>query len=1102
MFDFLSRQHPGNTIQRPEFSGCFRRGAGITGVIVILHAAALSTFTLWAQGGVVSAWQSEGLSQQTGIKTAQEITSYLTAGQKHSYQVTIPSGCFSRLIIQPGDFAVRFAIYDPKGQLTREGRSRSFGPTPVSWKASIDGNYRVEIFSPEGAGQGGKYTIRFEETRAAESNDETRIALELIVTEAELLSEKQSSESNRRAIEKYVEALTGWRRLGDRREEIFTLISLGRVLYYSGENQRALEHFQNALENSQLLNDKDGIAEAHYNTANIQADFGNLLTARENFEKALGLWQSLNRLRGQARCKITLAVIATQLGETQRAIDLYRQALEINRGIGAKIGEATALNGLGYAYLETGDDPNAIDYAEQALAIFEKMGALVLQMMAHTTIGQAHSKLGNTQKALTHATRSLELGKQIGDPRLKAIALDQLGTIYQSIGDRPKALSHYEDSLRLSREARNRAHEATMLNRIGFIHELNGDRQKALAHYREALPISRETENRAEVINSLHNIARAERDLGSLTEARAEIETAITLIESTREQFASRQLRESYFATAQKSYSLYIDVLMLLHKQRPDEGLNTLALQVSEKARARSFREMLVEARADLRKDVPPQLFERERSLQKDLNTKAARQQEMLSSPHSQEDAERAARELRAIEIEYDETQRQIKQAAPRYAALTQPQPLSGEEIRRQLLDDQTALLEYALGDDRSYLWMVTPQKIISYELPPRSVIENAAKRACAFLVTRQTLSASDPKSYERALAGAKKADEQYWVEAKALSRMLISPVAAELKGQRLIIVSDGALQHLPFGALPLPSEARDKSGANGPARQAPEPLTPMIANHEIITLPSASMLAELRNESGDRRPASKTIAVIANPVFSLQDGRFTGDKRQESKQSPHSGAAADLSRAWQSGAGGGDIPQLYFSDMEGSEIIKLVAPESRLLATGFDASRSLIESQLLGDYRIIHFATHGLLNSDHPELSGLILSLYAPSGAKVDGFLRMHEIYNLRLSADLVVLSACQTGVGKEIKGEGLVALTRGFMYAGARRVVASLWKVDDASTAALMQDFYRCLIKEGRSPADALRQAQLKIMKRNQRWSSPYYWAAFILQGEYRTL
>jgi CHAT domain-containing protein len=1100
MLEFVRRQKPHNINQWTELMDSLQKSFYIARMIILFLVTGISVFALWPQVDASSYAGSKRSIQDGEILTGQEVSGNLAIGQKHSYRVTVSSGHFSRLVIQPGDFALSFAIYDPNGKLCRDGRSRSFGPTPISWKAQITGKYLVEISCFDGPKQGGKYAIRLEESRDAEPNDETRIVSEIAVSEAKSLSAKQVPESNSLAIEKYTQALAGWRRLGDRREEAFTLICLGKVFYYSGENQRALGYFQQSLEISQSLNDKEGIAEAHHNDANIQSDLGRLQTAREKFEKAAVLWRSLNRQRGQASCNIALAVIAVQMSEQQRAVDLYRQALTINRGIGNKIGEVRALNGLGYVYSETGDYANAIDYAEQALAIAEKISALVPQKIAHTTIGQAYERLGDTNKAMSHAARELKLSKKIGDPRLEAYALNQLGTIYESVGDRPKALRHYKGSLKLSREAQNRVYEAAMLNRIGFIYELNGNRQKALAYYSEALPISRETKNRAEEINALHHIARAQRDLGSLAEARAEVETAIRLIESTREQFASRQLREAYFATAQKSYGLYIDVLMLLHKQRPEEGLNTLALQVSERARARSFREMLVEARADLRKDLPPQLFERERSIQKDLNNKAARQQEMLSSPHSAEEAERAARELRSLEIEYDDTQRQIKQAAPRYAALTRPQSLTGEEIQRRLLDNDTALLEYALGDARSYLWLVTPQKIVSYELPARAVIENAAKRAYSLLVTRQTLSVTNPKLYEQALLQAKKADQQYWVEARALSRMLISPVAAELKGQRLIIVSDGALQHLPFGALPSPSEAPGKSRMNGPARRAPAPLTPLVANHEIISLPSASMLAELRTESGDRRQPSKTVAVIANPVFSLKDGRFTGARRQESKQPTPSGLTADLLRAWQLNGVKGEIRELPSSDIEGNEIIKLVAPESGLLATGFDASRSLVESQRLGEYRIIHFATHGLLNSDQPELSGLILSLYTPAGEKVDGFLRMHEIYNLRLSADLVVLSACQTGVGKEIKGEGLAALTRGFIYAGTRRVVASLWMVDDASTAALMQNFYRCMLQEGRSPADALRQAQLKIMSRNQRWSSPYYWAAFTVQGEYR--
>jgi CHAT domain-containing protein len=370
--------------------------------------------------------------------------------------------------------------------------------------------------------------------------------------------------------------------------------------------------------------------------------------------------------------------------------------------------------------------------------------------------------------------------------------------------------------------------------------------------------------------------------------------------------------------------------------------------------------------------------------------------------------------------------------------------------------------------------------------LPARSVIEKAALHAYELLVMRQSLNAGKPAEYEQRLQRIKKAEEQYWIEAVSLSRMLFSTVAEHLDKTRLVIVSDGALQYLPFTALPLLDQ---KTSAKQTAL--------LIDKYEIVNLPSASTLADLRKGSAGRQPAPKLVAVVASPVFSFDDSRLTiagGNKDQAGD------LTADLLRAWRSSGGEKSIPPLPFSEKEGREIIKLAPPQSSLLAMGFDASRSLLESQRLGQYRFIHFATHGLLNSDHPELSGLILSLYSPKGERVDGFLRMHEIYNLKLQADLIVLSACQTGIGKEIKGEGLIGLTRGFMYAGASRVVASLWKVDDAATAALMQHYYRYLLQEKMSPAAALRQAQLKTMQQNLRWRSPFYWAAFVLQGEYR--
>jgi CHAT domain-containing protein len=176
------------------------------------------------------------------------------------------------------------------------------------------------------------------------------------------------------------------------------------------------------------------------------------------------------------------------------------------------------------------------------------------------------------------------------------------------------------------------------------------------------------------------------------------------------------------------------------------------------------------------------------------------------------------------------------------------------------------------------------------------------------------------------------------------------------------------------------------------------------------------------------------------------------------------------------------------------------VQPGQRISAIGVQASRSALESAAMGDVRILHLATHGFVNGDYPDLSGIALSMVDERGGPIDGFFRLNHVYNLRLNADLVVLSACQTALGEQVRGEGLIGLTRGLMYAGAARVVASLWKVDDQATAALMTAFYRGMLGPRKLPAAAaLREAQ-NVLRNNPRWQSPYYWAAFTLQGEWR--
>jgi CHAT domain-containing protein len=311
---------------------------------------------------------------------------------------------------------------------------------------------------------------------------------------------------------------------------------------------------------------------------------------------------------------------------------------------------------------------------------------------------------------------------------------------------------------------------------------------------------------------------------------------------------------------------------------------------------------------------------------------------------------------------------------------------------------------------------------------------------------------------------------------------MLLGPAGPRIQNKRLLIVGEGVLQYLPFATLPEP--ASDEKGK----------AVPLIMNHEIITAPSASVIPVLRQETAGRKPAEKAVAVLADPVFSADDARVVQPKKV-------SVIAASKDSALRSGAAPGmqSFVRLRFSRNEAEEIARLSPAGDTLKALDFDASRETALRSDLGQYRIVHFATHSLLNNEHPELSGVVLSLVDRSGRPQNGFLRLYDIYSLRLGADLVVLSACQTALGEEIKGEGLIGLTRGFLYAGASRVVASLWEVDDRTTAEVMKRFYKGILAGGERPAAALRAAQVALWK-TKGWEAPFYWGAFTIQGEWR--
>jgi CHAT domain-containing protein/tetratricopeptide (TPR) repeat protein len=893
-----------------------------------------------------------------------------------------------------------------------------------------------------------------------------------------------------KALDHYLQALAAFRAARSPNREAIALYNIGLIYSESGENQKAIDHYQQALRIHRTVSDRQGEATVLLGLGRHYDLIGEKQKALEHNSQALTINRARGDRFGQALTLNIMGLLYQSLGESQQSLDALRQALALFRAVGDRRGEGVVINNLGLVYSSLGERQLALDSYSQALPILRAVGDRRREAYALHNIGMIYADQGERQKALENFAQALPLSRGVNDRRMEASSEDGTGQVYLALGEKQKALDHFGRALVLRRDTEDRQGEASTLTNLGKVYAEMGNQQQALAHYQQALVLRRAVKDQRGEAATLYEVARVERNRGNLTEARAQVAAALELTESLRTKVAVQELRSSYFASVQDYYSLDTDLLMQLHRRNPAGGFDVLAFQTSERARARSLLETLAEARADIRSGVDPALLARERGLQQQLNSKEQARMQLLSRKHTPEQAAAADKELRELAAQYQELRAQIKKNNPRYAALTQPQPLKLAEIQQQVLDADTLLLQYALGLERSYLWAVSRDSVASFELPKRDEVEATARRFYESLIAfNEPSRAAATRESESAAATSKTLDA-----ARALSQMLLSHVAARLGTKRLLIVADGALQYVPFAAL-------SKSAA---AYQ------PLMVEHEVVSLPSASSLAALRRELADRKAAAKALALFADPVFSAADPRLQRAQAQAGPKTEAQIAAANetrepeqpLTRSAREVGVATDalgIPRLPGTRREAAAITALIPVAERKQALDFDASRAAATSDELGQYRVIHFATHGLLNSQHPELSGIVLSLVDAHGKPQDGFLRLHEIYNLRLPAELVVLSACQTGLGQEIKGEGLVGLTRGFMYAGAARVMASLWKVDDRATAELMKHFYQGMVKDGLRPAAALRAAQVQIWKQ-QRWQEPYYWAAFVLQGEWK--
>jgi CHAT domain-containing protein/tetratricopeptide (TPR) repeat protein len=792
----------------------------------------------------------------------------------------------------------------------------------------------------------------------------------------------------------------------------------------------------------------------------LHREDGSAERANALFTEALDRWRQLADAGGQARALSALG--ASQLrhsGCSGPSLQTHERALDmlVRASPPDPLLEVTLRRNFAGTCLDCDRLHEGLRELNRALELTRRSGDVTLQARVLSDLGNGYTLVSRLPDALSRHREALALlqdwaRRHPDDPRHtdQAEALFELGASHHHLGDSRLAFQRFEESLALFRAAGKRHGEVRALNRLSSVAKTLGKTDRALEYNQQAFELNRLYGSRRTEGYILHNRGHIYLARANLAEAEKQYRSALAI-----------RRRIGYASGIAASLTTLAQIRLTVGDP---EGALPLLREVTEIFERVSGRVPDSEHR--------PSSFSLARGAFQQYVALLRRLHRRHPSGGYLAEAFDASERARARGLLDTLTSRSRK-------------PLTLTQIQRELLDTETLLLQYWLSPQGSLLFLVSTEELRVFDLAPESKIETLARRVHERLVARQ-----QPRRFEPAderEARIEKADADYETESARLSRMILAPVAPYLRGRnrgkRLLIAAEGALELLPFSALPDPG-----------ARPAGSAAPPLMFAHEVSSLPSVSILAGIRQRGGERPIAPQEILVFADPVFGPDDERLA--------------ALPDARSPWRSLAPGGHgdqssspipLPRLRYTTREARAVERLVSPPQHRLALGFAATRALAMSAEVSRYRIIHFATHALLDSQKASRSAIVLSRLTPDGRRQDGMLRQEDIVRTKLAADLVVLSSCSTGVGEKWWGEGMLSLTRAFLQAGASAVVMSLWEVDDAVTSELMSRVLERLLGPDRpGPAAALREAQLALWS-SAKWRAPYYWAAFGVHGEY---
>jgi CHAT domain-containing protein/tetratricopeptide (TPR) repeat protein len=955
----------------------------------------------------------------------------LAAGEIHRYPFTLKMGQVLLLFIDQAPrkkdaVDVKIALKDPLGQLLYEvdHPRGAEGTEEAHLVARSAGLFAVEISAPTA----GTYQILCRMRPRASRADKLNSRAEEVYFRAKNLVHDDPLHYQR-AVGQFLAAEDLWSQAGDKERQADALTMSIATLSDppTGQWEEILRGGERLAKLRRKLGDRESEARAFVYIGSAHEGLSQPHDAEKDFRTALKLTEA-RFPKSAALAMRKLGVLLAQEHETNDALKYLEKSFQIFEN-GTDLRERwNALEALGRTHALLGDSERALDYLQKSVRLAEGLQSKDLLSRSYTRIGDTYLANKQLKDSEFFYNRALLMRRVVGNPRGEAVVLGDISLVYREQGRFRDALKLQQDALNVYRQVNDFAAQTTALCNLGLIFLDMQDPIQASQNFERCGELASAQQDREGEINSFYGEALAQRDRNNSDLARLAVERAIKVIEEVGPRTLREGVKNDFVQARIYSYELLIDLLVGTPPGRPSEGAKRRAFEASESDRWRTLLESLGRdrQRVSLLKPGDASLVAEVAR----LTAKLERTDEEIRrigdrSPQGErlkKDQGRIIRSLRIVQGRLGSSQ------------VERPEPISLSEAQ-QLLDRDTAVLEYFLGKSRSFLFFLTSSNLEVFVLPERSKLETACEQYHLLISESQIGS-----SATRATAAG-----------YSLREMLLGQVSDRLTSKmRLIIVPDGAIHKVPFVALPATSQGEMSRGF-------------LVETHEISYIPSLSVLRALRSKVSRRAPAPRAIAVIAAPSL------------------------------------GTDYEVLRDSRREGEAVLSLAPAAKSLGVFGGKASRAFVLSGELKHYRYILFSTHGEDHPEQSELSSLALSGRGLDGKQRSDHLWLQDIKGLELPADLVVLSACRTALGKRVPGEGYVGLPQGFLSAGAARAVVSLWNVNESSAADLTVRLFHGVLKESLTPSQALRAAQLWMLNRKE-WKAPYYWAGFDLYGEWR--